>query len=45
MTEMALEGPYATPPDKTYESYTIMGKTFDPDKPEEYIESFAIKRT
>ncbi|MDD3447078.1 MAG: CmpA/NrtA family ABC transporter substrate-binding protein [Zavarzinia sp.] len=31
-------------PDKTYESYTIMGKTFDPDKPEEYVQSFAIKR-
>jgi nitrate/nitrite transport system substrate-binding protein len=45
MKEMALDGPYATPPDTTYESYTIMGKTFDPETPEEYIESFAIKRT
>lgn len=33
-----------TPPDKTYENYTIMGKTFDYTKPEEYINSFAIKR-
>ena len=31
-------------PDKTYENYTIMGKTFDVNKPEEYINSFAIKR-
>ncbi len=31
-------------PDKTYENYTIMGKTFDYNKPEEYINSFAIKR-
>ena len=31
-------------PDKTYESYTIMGKTFDPEKPEEYVASFPIKR-
>ncbi len=33
-----------TPPSKTYENYTIMGKTFDYTKPEEYINSFAIKR-
>jgi len=33
-----------TPPDKTYENYTIMGKVFDYTKPEEYINSFAIKR-
>ena len=32
-------------PAQTYESYEIMGKTFDPAKPEEYIESFAIKQT
>ncbi len=31
-------------PDKTYENYTIMGKTFDYTKPEEYVNSFAIKR-
>jgi nitrate/nitrite transport system substrate-binding protein len=33
-----------TPPTETYKSYTIMGKTFDPAKPEEYVNSFAIKR-
>ena len=32
-------------PDHTYEKYTIMGKEFDPAKPEEYVNSFAIKRT
>ncbi len=32
-------------PDKTYENYTIMGKTFDYTKPEEYIQSFTIRRT
>lgn len=31
-------------PDKTYENYTIMGKEFDYNKPEEYISSFDIKR-
>ncbi len=31
-------------PDHTYESYTIMGKAFDPAKPEAYVQSFAIKR-
>lgn len=32
-------------PEKTYANYTIMGKTFDYTKPEDYINSFAIKRT
>ncbi|MGB5200269.1 MAG: nitrate ABC transporter substrate-binding protein, partial [Sedimenticolaceae bacterium] len=32
-------------PDHTYEKYTIMGKEFDPDMAEEYVNSFAIKRT
>ena len=31
-------------PDVTYKSHTIMGKTFDPDQPEAYVDSFAIKR-
>ncbi|MCB1739405.1 MAG: ABC transporter substrate-binding protein [Gammaproteobacteria bacterium] len=44
MKEMGLDGPYATPPEKTYAAYSIMGKTFDPDKPDEYVQSFAIKR-
>lgn len=34
-----------TPPDKTYENYSIMGKTFDYTQPEAYINSFAIKRS
>lgn len=33
-----------TPPDKTYENYTIMGKEFDYSKPEEYLNSFKIRR-
>ena len=33
------------PPSKTYENYTIMGKEFDYTKPEEYVNSFAIRRT
>jgi nitrate/nitrite transport system substrate-binding protein len=32
-------------PDHTYENYTIMGKAFDPARAEEYVNSFAIKRT
>ena len=31
-------------PDHTYESYEIMGKAFDPAKPEEYVASLDIKR-
>ncbi len=34
-----------TPPASTSKSFSVMGKTFDPDKPEEYIASFKIKRT
>ena len=45
MNEMALEGPYGTPPSATYENYTIMGKEFDPNKADEYVDSFDIKRT
>lgn len=32
-------------PASTYKSHTIMGKTFDPSKPVEYLNSFAIKRS
>jgi len=44
MESMDLSGPYATPPEDTYKTHVIMGKEFDPMKPEEYVESFAIKR-
>jgi nitrate/nitrite transport system substrate-binding protein len=33
-----------TPPATTSKTFVVMGKTFDPSKPEEYISSFAIKR-
>ena len=33
-----------TPPATTTKSFVVMGKTFDPAKPEDYIKSFAIKR-
>ena len=33
-----------TPPTATSKSFVVMGKTFDPAKPEDYIKSFAIKR-
>jgi nitrate/nitrite transport system substrate-binding protein len=34
-----------TPPSMTSKSFVVMGKTFDPSKPEDYINSFKIKRT
>jgi nitrate/nitrite transport system substrate-binding protein len=34
-----------TPPTTTTKSFSVMGKPFDADKPEEYIASFKIKRT
>ncbi len=33
-----------TPPTTTSKTFAVMGKTFDPSKPEEYIKSFAIKK-
>jgi len=34
-----------TPPASAMKKHTIMGKEFDPAKPEDYLASFAIKRT
>eukprot|EP01037_Dinobryon_pediforme_P015819 gene15819-15980_t len=34
-----------TAPTATSKTFVVMGKTFDPAMPEEYIKSFAIKRT
>jgi nitrate/nitrite transport system substrate-binding protein len=34
-----------TPPAATSKSFVVMGKTFDPAKPEDYVKSFAIKRS
>ena len=39
LTELGYDAP-----DTTYENYTIMGKEFDYEKPEDYIASFDIKR-
>ena len=40
MKEMGL-----TPPTTTSKTFSVMGKAFDPAKPAEYVESFAIKRS
>jgi nitrate/nitrite transport system substrate-binding protein len=34
-----------TPPAATSKTFVVMGKTFDPAKPEDYVNSFAIKRS
>src|ERR1700716_4415051 len=34
-----------TPPTAKTKPFVVMGKTFDPAKPEDYVNSFAIKRT
>ena len=34
-----------TPPTATTKTFAVMGKTFDPSKPAEYLDSFAIKRS
>jgi nitrate/nitrite transport system substrate-binding protein len=33
-----------TPPKSTYKSFSVLGRTFDPMKPKDYVDSFAIKR-
>ncbi|WP_027173142.1 CmpA/NrtA family ABC transporter substrate-binding protein [Methylobacterium sp. 10] len=33
-----------TPPEGTTKTFVVMGKTFDPAKPKEYLDSFKIKR-
>jgi nitrate/nitrite transport system substrate-binding protein len=40
MTEMGL-----SPPASAYKSFTVMGKTFDPEKPEDYVASFKIRKS
>jgi nitrate/nitrite transport system substrate-binding protein len=40
MREMGL-----TPPATVSKSFVVMGKTFDPAKPDEYLKSFSIKRS
>jgi nitrate/nitrite transport system substrate-binding protein len=40
MREMGL-----TPPTSTSKTFVVMGKTFDPSKPDDYVNSFSIKRS
>jgi nitrate/nitrite transport system substrate-binding protein len=40
MREMGL-----TPPASTSKTIVVMGKTFDPSKPDDYVSSFSIKRS
>ena len=40
MREMGL-----TPPASTSKSFVVMGKTFDPSKPDDYVQGFSIKRS
>jgi nitrate/nitrite transport system substrate-binding protein len=39
MMEMGL-----TPPTTSYKSFVVMGKTFDPEKPDDYLASFKIRK-
>jgi len=40
MTDMGL-----APPETSYKSFAVMGKTFDPAKPEDYLNSFKIRKS
>ena len=39
MAEMGL-----TPPQASYKSFSVMGKTFDPEKPDDYLAGFKIRK-
>jgi len=39
MTDLGYDAPA-----ESYKSHVIMGKTFDPETPEDYVSSFAIKK-
>ena len=39
-----MEGLGYEAPDVTYQSHTIMGKTFDPADPQGYVDSFELSR-
>jgi len=39
MTEMGL-----LPPQTSYKSFSVMGRTFDPEKPDDYVASFKIRK-
>jgi nitrate/nitrite transport system substrate-binding protein len=39
MAEMGL-----TPPSTSYKSFAVMSKSFDPDKAEDYLASFKIRK-
>jgi nitrate/nitrite transport system substrate-binding protein len=39
MADMGL-----APPATSYKSFSVMGKTFDPAKPEDYLNSFTIRK-
>jgi nitrate/nitrite transport system substrate-binding protein len=39
MTEMGL-----SPPAAAYKSFSVMGKAFDPEKPDDYLASFKIRK-
>lgn len=41
----AMKDAGLTPPTATSKTFAVMGKTFDPAKPDEYVASFAIKRS
>jgi nitrate/nitrite transport system substrate-binding protein len=34
-----------SPPASTSKPFVVMGKTFDPSKPDDYVRSFSIKRS
>ena len=40
MAEMGL-----SPPASAYKSFSVMGKTFDPRKPDDYLASFKIRKS
>ncbi|MFZ1109647.1 MAG: CmpA/NrtA family ABC transporter substrate-binding protein [Rhodomicrobium sp.] len=44
-TEKLMKEFKLAPPPSVYKTFAVMGKEFDPEKPDEYLASFSIKRS
>jgi nitrate/nitrite transport system substrate-binding protein len=44
-TSRAARNRAAAAPTSTSKTFVVMGKTFDPSKPDDYVQSFSIKRS
>jgi nitrate/nitrite transport system substrate-binding protein len=44
-TRKVMQDMGLSPPATSYKSFSVMGKSFDPEKPEDYLNSFKIRKS